>query len=87
MPAEFRSPGQPYQHRIALIACYFGKLPPYASLVFQSAAYNASIDWLIMNSAREMALPGYLRRMAKKRATEYKQRKLDPLGLGPTLIK
>lgn len=46
-----------------------------------------SVDWLIMNSAREMASPGYLRRMAKKRKTEYGQYKPDPLGLGETMIK
>lgn len=38
----------PLRHRIALIACYFGKLPSYISLVLHSAAHNASIDWLIV---------------------------------------
>lgn len=35
------------KHRIALVVCYFGKLPPYIQLVFRSAAFNPSIDWIV----------------------------------------
>lgn len=35
------------QHRIALVVCYFGRLPNYAPLVMRSAASNPTIDWLI----------------------------------------
>lgn len=59
-----------------------GNLPGY-SLYY----LKPSIDWLIMNSAREMASPGYLRRTEKKRFTEYGQRKMDLLGIGQTAIK
>ena len=59
-----------------------GNLPGYSLFWLKP-----SVDYLIMNQAREMASPGFLRRTAKKRASEYKQQKLDPLGLGDTLIK
>ncbi|MBC7979056.1 MAG: hypothetical protein H7Y36_00665 [Armatimonadetes bacterium] len=39
--------GLQYKHRIALVVCYFGKLPPYIKLVFRSAAFNPSLDWLV----------------------------------------
>jgi hypothetical protein len=39
---------QPFKHKIILVACYFGKLPPYLPLVLRSMAYNSSIDWLII---------------------------------------
>ncbi|MBC7981299.1 MAG: hypothetical protein H7Y36_12120 [Armatimonadetes bacterium] len=35
------------RHRIALVVCYFGKLPPYIRLVFRSAAFNPTIDWFV----------------------------------------
>jgi len=36
-----------HKHRIALVVCYFGKLPNYASLVMRSAGGNPSIDWFV----------------------------------------
>jgi len=36
------------KYRIALLACYFGPLPPYAPLVFRSMEMNPSIDWLFI---------------------------------------
>ena len=45
-----------------MIACYFGKLPPYVSLVLQSAAHNPSIDWLIIGDQEpETQLPPNVR--------------------------
>jgi len=43
-----RHPSEGSSFRIALVACYFGKLPDYVPLVFHSAAFNPSIDWLIV---------------------------------------
>jgi hypothetical protein len=49
-------------HKIVLIACYFGKLPPYARLVLHSASYNPSIDWLIIGDQEpEIPLPKNVR--------------------------
>lgn len=60
-----------------MVSWLSGNLPGY-SLFYTKPA----IDYLVMNAAREMASPGYLRRVAKKRKAEYGQQKLDPLGLG-----
>lgn len=38
---------KPHKHRIALVVCYFGRLPNYFHLVMRSAEANASIDWFI----------------------------------------
>lgn len=44
--------------RIALLACYFGELPPFAPLVFRSMGMNRGLDWiLVTDSAPEMELP------------------------------
>lgn len=36
-----------HKHKIALVVCYFGKLPNYSRLVMRSAGANPSIDWFI----------------------------------------
>lgn len=56
---------------------------PFANLYY----IKPSADWLILQTLREMASPGYIRRQQKKRLTEYGQRPLDPLNLGPTMLK
>lgn len=56
---------------------------PFANLYFVKPA----ADWMILQTLREMASPGYLRRQEKKRRTEYSQERLDPLRLGPTMLK
>lgn len=48
MTTESHSQDRSFKHRIILVVCYFGRLPPYSSLVFHSVAHNASIDWLII---------------------------------------
>jgi hypothetical protein len=35
------------KYRIALVVCYFGKLPNYSCLVMRSAGENPTIDWFI----------------------------------------
>lgn len=37
--------------RIALVSCYFGKLPNYAQMAFHSAGFNSTIDWLLIGDA------------------------------------
>ena len=37
--------------RIALVACYFGRLPNYIPLVFQTASFNPTIDWILVGDA------------------------------------
>ena len=56
---------------------------PFANLYYVKPA----LDWLVLNTLREMASPGYLRRQEKKRRSEYGQERLDPMGLGPTALK
>ena len=55
----FLSPGNSVpifsQFRIALLACYFGPLPPYSALVFKSMGENPGIDWLLVTDS----LPNY----------------------------
>ena len=34
--------------RIALLACYFGDLPPYAGLVFRTMGMNSELDWFFI---------------------------------------
>jgi len=65
-----------------MVSWVTGNLPGY-SLFY----VKPGVDYLIANAAREMASPGFLRRTAKKRLTEFGQKKLDPLGLGDTLIR
>ncbi len=44
--------------RVALVVCYFGKLPPYIELVFRSIAANPTIDWLLYSDVNpEFNLP------------------------------
>jgi hypothetical protein len=51
-----------YKHRIALVVCYFGKLPNYSRLVMRSAGANPSIDWFIYgDNAPDYELPGNVR--------------------------
>lgn len=45
------------------------------------------LDYLFLNSLRETLSPGYLRSQEQRRDREFGQERLDPLGLGPTLIK
>jgi hypothetical protein len=37
--------------KIALVSCYFGKLPNYSKMVFHSAGFNTTIDWLLIGDA------------------------------------
>lgn len=51
-----------YKHRIALVVCYFGKLPNYSRLVMRSAGANPSIDWFIFGDhAPDYELPANVR--------------------------
>jgi hypothetical protein len=56
---------------------------PFANLFYVRPA----LDWLFLSTLRETMSPGYLRRTEKTRAKEYGQQRLDPLGIGPTMIK
>jgi hypothetical protein len=42
------------------------------------------LDYLFINSLRDAASPGYLKRQKETRMKEYGQTRLDPLQLGPT---
>jgi len=48
----------PRRFQIALLACYFGKLPPFARLVFRSMGMNHGLNWiLITDTAPDFDLP------------------------------
>ncbi len=52
----------PPRHRIALVVCYFGKLPNYARLVMRSAGANPTIDWFIFGDQKpDYELPANVR--------------------------
>lgn len=55
---------------------------PFVNLFWTRPA----IDFLFLNSMREAASPGYLKRQATTRKKDYGQQRLDPLGTGPTLL-
>jgi hypothetical protein len=45
-------------NRIALIACYFGKLPDYAPIVFHAMGMNRRVDWIfVADQSPEFDLP------------------------------
>ena len=56
---------------------------PGANLFYVKPA----VDFLFLNSLRETLSPGYLRAQEQRRAKEYGQERMDPLGLGPTLVQ
>lgn len=56
---------------------------PFANLYYVKPA----LDWGFLNTLREITSPGYLRRQEKKRRSEYGQTRLDPMGVGPTMLK
>lgn len=43
--------------KIAIVCCYFGKLPNYFNLWLRSCAANPSIDWLFFCDQEQTALP------------------------------
>lgn len=48
-----------------MVACYFGKLPPYIDLVFRSCAANPDIDWLILtDDSTKRRLPPNVRQQS-----------------------
>lgn len=55
---------------------------PFINLFYTRPA----LDYLFINSLREAASPGYLKRQKETRMKEYGQTRLDPLNLGPTAI-
>lgn len=56
---------------------------PMANLFYVKPA----LDYMFLNSLRETLSPGYLRSQEQRRDREFGQERLDPLGLGPTLLK
>ena len=55
-------PRSEIRHRITLIACYFGPLPPYVPIVFRAMEANSAIDWLlIVDQIPSCSLPTNIR--------------------------